>query len=161
MSNRNFTLPSFTLEKRVINLFADVDFSAPTAPVFAAAPAPANAFGSTNSTANVTHKGVLSVTRNSTGVLTFVFGSLNGTANSLDTYVKLLDCSVRFDNSADGYVPAQSLQMYVSGNHVNVQGTSSLQVTFVNGSGTPTDPDDTAHHTIGHFRFTFGDSTAT
>lgn len=129
-------------------------------PAFVASPTPANAFGSTNAQANITHKGVVSVTRNSAGVYTFVFGAVQNSITVLDTYVRVLECNVRWDNQGDGYVPAQGLSMYISGNHVADHTLCSLQVTFVNALGVATDPDDLGHSTVGHFQFVFTDSTA-
>lgn len=126
-----------SLEKIVVNLFAEVTFGASGAPTIVSA----------------NTKGIISVTRNSAGIYTFVFGSAPNSINVLDTYVKLLDCKVVYNSGASA--PA-SPGLYIKANNVSTAGTCSLQV-VLNSAGTATDP---ASGEIGYFKFVLGDSTA-
>ena len=92
MANRSFVLPSFQLEKQVVRLYARVTFGASGAPTLVANRC----------------KGIVSVTRNSTGVYTFVFGTnaANTTAQaSLDFYYRLLSVTVLYDETANSGRP--------------------------------------------------------
>ena len=124
MANRFFSLPSFQLEKNVVRLYAQVTFGSSGAPTVVKA----------NS------KGLLSVTRNSTGVYTFVFGT---DAARLDQYYKLLFVGVQWDATKNsGTAPAAPL-VYLTGNSVATAGTCSLQLTCNNVSQSATDPAST------------------
>lgn len=126
-----------SLEKVVVDLFAEVTFGASGAPTIVAA----------------NTKGFISVTRNSAGTYTFVFGSAPNSINALDTYVKFLNAHVIFNSGSSA--PA-SPGMYVKANSVSTAGTCSIQI-VLNAAGTATDP---ASGEIGYFSFTLGDSTA-
>lgn len=134
MANRYQYQFSTTMEKKIVNLFAKVTFGATGAPTLDA----------------VNSKGVVSVTRNSAGTYTFVFGTKAG---MLDTYVKLVSLDVIYNSGASA--PAAP-SIYVKANNIATVNTSSLQV-VVNAAGTATDP---ATGEIGYFNFIFGDSTA-
>lgn len=139
MANRSFLLNSFQLEKQVVRLYAQVTFGSSGAPTLV--------------TAN--SKGVLSVTRNSAGVYTFVFGTK---AASLDFYYKLLEVNVMFDATKNsGTAPAAPL-VYLSGNSVATAATCSLQLTCTNTSQTATDPASTEQ---AFFEFVLSNSGAT
>lgn len=100
-------------------------------------------------------QGIVSVTRNSAGVYTFVFGTQAG---MLDVYNKLLGVSVLWDATANsGTAPAAPFY-YLTGNSVATPGTCSLQLTFLD-ADTPaaTDP---ASGEAAYFEFTLKNSTA-
>lgn len=140
MANRFGNQFQVTLEKRVTDIYAKVTFGTSGAPTLVAS-------GS---------KGVLSVTRNSAGTYTFVFGVTQNGAKALDVYYKLVATSVTFDTSGTSAAPAAP-GLYIKSNQVNVANTASLQIVLTNTSGTATDPASTE---IGYFDFTFGDSSA-
>lgn len=137
MSNRYFNQFRYSLEKKVVDIFAHVTFGAAGAP--------------TLDTAN--SKGVVSVTRNAAGKYTFVFGTQAG---MLDVYNKLLMAKHIFDASGNAGTAPASPSMYLLANNVAVAGTCSLQVEF-NSAGTATDP---ASGEGVYIQFTFKDSTA-
>jgi hypothetical protein len=99
-------------------------------------------------------QGVVSVTRNSQGVFTIVFGTQAG---MLDVYPKLLGVSVVFNTVGSAAVPAAPIY-YVSGNSVSTSGTCSVQLTFLD-ADTPavTDP---ASGEVAYIEFTLKNSTA-
>lgn len=134
MSERLMNQFPLTFEKKVKSVFAKVTFGSSGAPTLDAA----------NS------KGILSVTRNSTGTYTFVFGT---TTKTLDTYVKLLNIS-HIVNSGTSAPAAPSF--YVKANTSNAIATAAIQI-VTNLAGTATDP---ASGEIMYFEFKFGDSTA-
>lgn len=139
MANRSFVLPSFQLEKQVVRLYAQVTFGASGAPTLV--------------TAN--SKGILSVTRNSAGKYTFVFGT---NSKSLDLYYKLLELNVLWDATKNsGTAPAAPL-VYLSGNTVAVAATCNLQIVCTNTSQTATDPASTEQ---AFFEFVLSNSGAT
>ena len=141
MANRYFKWMWRSLETEVKSVFAHVTFGATGAPTLD----------------TVNSKGVLSVTRNSAGVFTFVFGTNSGpTGNAAqDTYVKVLGIKHLFDESVTGSAPAAP-GMYMSANNIATHGTASIQLTF-NAAGTATDPASTEGVYV---TFIFGDSTA-
>lgn len=143
MANRYFKWFWRSLETEVKTVFAHVTFGATGAPTLDA----------------VNSKGIVSVTRNSAGVFTFVFGtksSLTGNP-ALDTYVKLLNFNVAFDATGNsGTAPAAPL-VYMTGNNIATYGTSSIQLTFDNVSQAATDP---ASGEGIYVAFVFGDSTS-
>ena len=134
MANRYGYQYGLTLEKKVVNLFAKVSFGAAGAPTLDAK----------NS------KGVVSVTRNSTGDFTFVFGTKAG---MLDTYVKLLGANPLFSTASTPASPIMSVKTI----SISSPGTCSIELVFANGSGTLTDP---ANGEVLYLEFVFGDSTA-
>lgn len=131
--NRYLTQFPLTFEKKVVNVFAKVTFGASGAPTLDKA----------NS------KGIVSVTRNSAGDYTFVFGTQAG---MLDTYVKLLGVTHVFKNTSAPASPA----MFIKNDSTGTAGTCSMEVVF-NSAGTATDP---ASGEVLLMQFTFGDSTA-
>lgn len=137
MANRFFTDMAFTLEKDVVCLFAYVTFGSTGAPTLVAAKS----------------KGIVSVTRNSAGVYTFVFGT---NTKSLDTYPRLLMVRHLFDETANSGTAPAAPAMFLTGNSVATGGTASLQVEF-NITGTATDPASTE---AVFMEFTFTNSTA-
>lgn len=123
-----------SFESKVAKVFAKVTFGSSGAPTLDA----------------VNSKGVVSVTRNSAGVYTLVFGTKVG---MLDTYVKLLSARHIFNSGSSA--PA-SPGMYIKANSIATVGTCSIQIVF-NAAGTATDP---ATGEIVYLEFTLGDSTA-
>lgn len=95
--------------------------------------------------------GVVSVTRNNTGLFTFVFGTQTG---MLDVWPRFLMLTSNF-LEADGE-PAAPFVSVVSDSTATA-GTCSMQVRMVNYSGSETDP---ASGEVGFFEFTFSNSTA-
>lgn len=141
MANRYFNNVAFTLAPAVVKIFARVTFGAAGAPTLVQG-------------SSFLSKGVVSVTRDSQGVFTFVFGTQAG---MLDVYNKLLNVSVLFDTIAAPGVPAAPLY-YLSGNAVATAASCSLQLTFTDDAGaTATDPADGE---AAYFEFTFKNSTA-
>ncbi len=136
MANRYFTSVLQSMEKLPVLLFAKVTFGSSGAPTLVA----------------INSKGILSITRNSTGKYTFVFGTNSA---SLDTYYKLLNARVIFDTSGPAAAPAAP-GMYITSNAVATAGTASLQVQL-NLAGTAADP---ASGEIGYFEFILSNSSA-
>jgi len=137
MANRWFNQFQKTLEKEVVSIFARVTFGASGAPTLVTS----------------VSKGVVSVTRNSAGKYTFVFGTQTGL---LDVYPNLLMVKHVFDESGNGGTAPASPGMYILANNVAVSGTSSLQIEF-NSAGTATDP---ASGEAVFLQFMFKNSTA-
>lgn len=137
MANRYNNQFQLTQEKRVTAIFAKVSFGATGAPTLSAP----------NS------KGVLSVTRNSAGTYTFVFGSGSGVSLQKDSYVKLLSAGVVLNSGASA--PAAPA-MYIKADNTSSNSQASIQI-VMNAAGTATDP---ASGEIGYFQFIFGDSVA-
>jgi hypothetical protein len=137
MANRYNQQFQLTQEKRVTSIFAKVTFGASGAPTLSAS----------NS------KGVLSVTRNSAGTYTFVFGSGSGVSLQKDSYVKLLTINNVMNSGASA--PAAPA-MYIKADNTASNSSASIQI-VMNSAGTATDP---ASGEIGYYEFIFGDSTA-
>lgn len=141
MANRYTTQFINNLQKGVNKVNATV--------TFAGASAPSVVRGS-----NFNSQGLVSVTRNNTGLYTFVFGTQVG---MLDVYNSLLSVSVVFNTVATSAVPAAPLY-YISALAVATPGTCSLQLTFTDKAQVgATDP---ASGEIGYFEFTLKNSTA-
>jgi hypothetical protein len=141
MANRMFHKNYQTLEPSPVELFVWVNFGAGGAPTL----------DSTKS------KGVKSVTRNSTGDLTFTFGanSASAAAATVDIYKALLSASVVFDETSNSGTAPLAPSMFVKNNLVS---TSAGTVEVVlNSAGTPTDP---ASGEKGMFRFVFSNTSA-
>lgn len=139
MANRFFNQFHKSLEKEPVSIYARVSFGASGAPTLDA----------------VNSKGVVSVTRNSAGTYTFVFGTKAG---MLDVYNRLLHCQAIFNTAgASGAVPAAPM-IYVKADSVATVNTSLLQIVCIN-ADTPaaTDP---ASGEVGLFRFIFKNSNA-
>lgn len=138
MANRYFNNQAFTLEPAIVKIFAKVTFGAAGAPTLSTADS----------------KGVVSVTRDSQGVFTFVFGTKAG---MLDVYYRLKNLSLVLDTSGPTGVPAAPLY-YLSANAVATAASCSLQITFTDDAGaTATDPADGE---IALLEFTFKNSNA-
>lgn len=143
MANRYYNNQAFTLAPGVVKVFANVTFGAAGAPTLVG-----------GQSGGYASKGVVSVTRNSAGVYTFVFGTQVG---MLDVYYKLLNVSVLLDTTGAAGVPAAP-NYYLSGNSVATPGTCSLQLTFTDiSSPAGTDP---GSGEAAYFEFTFKNSTA-
>lgn len=123
MANRWFNQFQKTLEKEVVSIFAHITFGTSGAPTLDVA----------NS------KGVVSVTRNSAGVYTFVFGT---SSSSLDTYNKLLMVKHVFDESGNAGTAPTAPGLFIVTNSISTVGTASVKVEF-NAAGTATDPAST------------------
>lgn len=133
MANRYTNQFRAQLEKRVSSIFAHVSFGASGAPTLDVA----------NS------KGVVSITRNSAGVYTIVFGTQ---AQMLDTYVKLLSVSKSFLVAS----AADDRSMVILANNVSNNALCNIQVEF-HSAGVATDP---ASGSAVFMEFVMGDSTA-
>lgn len=140
MANRYTTQFVNCLQKGVTKIFANVTFGAAGAPTIVRS--------------GYVSQGLVSVTRNSAGVFTFVFGTQAG---MLDVYFKLLNVSVVFNTVGSAAVPAAPLY-YISADAVATPASCSLQLTFTD-ADTPaaTDP---ASGESAYFEFTFKNSTA-
>lgn len=123
MSNRRFNQFQLALEKGQANIFARVTFGATGAPTLVASQS----------------KGIKSVTRNSAGLYTFVFGNSAATINPLDTYVALLNITHIFDASANSGTAPAAPQMYLVANNITSTSLASIQIQFAN-AGSATDP---------------------
>lgn len=121
MANRTFYQFRWALEKNVSDIFCRMTIGAAGAATLVTAQS----------------KGVVSVTRNSAGVYTFVFGT---NASLLDLYNKLLMITVLYDSITDSGAASDAPLWNLTGNSIATPGTASLQVTFRNTSGTATDP---------------------
>lgn len=118
MANRRYRSQfRFSMHKDPVDIFARVSFGAAGAPTLDAKNSP----------------GIVSVTRNSAGNYTFVFGTNSQIA--LDTYNYLLMVKHVFSQSAAPAAPG----MWVSANAISTVGTASITLQF-NAAGTPTDP---------------------
>jgi len=80
----------------------------------------------------INSKGIVSITRNGTGLYTFVFGTTSG---SLDTYYHLGMVKHVFKNATAPAAP----QMYIVADNSATAGTASIQLQFAS-SGSATDP---------------------
>lgn len=140
MANRYTTQFVNCLQKGVTKIYARVTFGASGAP--------------TIDRSGFQSQGLVSVTRDSQGVFTFVFGTQVG---MLDVYYKLLNVSVLSDTIGAPGVPAAPLY-YLSANAVATPTSCSLQLTFLD-ADTPaaTDP---GSGEAAYFEFTFKNSTA-
>lgn len=125
-----------TFEKRVIDVFGKVSFAGAGVPTLSA----------------VNSKGIISITRNATGLYTFVFGTNSQLPK--DTYVKLLHASAVFNSGVSA--PAAPIMNVVADN-VAVANVCSLQVQFRDAANAAADP---ASGEILYIDFTMGDSTA-
>ncbi len=145
MANRSFYDGVKTLYPKIVEIVARVTFGAAGAPTL----------DSANS------RGVLSVTRNAAGKLTFVFGVVAGGANRLDNYVKTADVRATFDTSgvSGGPLPPAAPTLAIYADNVSTTGTASIQVALMSVGTTPT-LTDPASGEVGHFRFLFLDTTA-
>jgi len=138
MANRWFTQFPKTLEKEVCSIYARVTFGSSGAPTL----------DTTNS------KGIVSVTRNSAGKYTFVFGTNSG---MLDTYNRLLMVETYYDSTGNSGTAPTAPLTYLTGNSIATAGTASLQLVMTNTSGTATDPASTE---VWLFKFELKNSTA-
>ena len=136
MANRRFNNQQFTMTPACVAIYAKVTFGDTGAPTLDAP----------NS------KGVVSVTQNSTGNYTFVFGT---TSTSLDTYAKLLNVTHVFDTSGPSAAPAAPA-MYISNDSIASATAASVTLQF-NAAGTAANP---ASGEIVHLEFDFKNSTA-
>ena len=118
MANRRYRSQfRFSMHKDPVDIFAHVTFGASGAPTLDSANSP----------------GIVSVTRNSAGLYTFVFGTNSQIA--LDTYNYLLMVNKTSVSSAAAAAP----DMTVTANNISVVGTASIQIQFSSG-GVATDP---------------------
>jgi len=133
MANRYTNQFRASLEKRVSSIFMHVSFGAAGAP-----------------TLDVPNsKGVVSITRNSAGLYTIVFGT---NAQMKDTYVKFLSMSHSFLEAAGS--PAR--EMVLRANNISNNSLCNLQIEM-QVAGVATDPDNGSQV---YMEFVFGDSTA-
>lgn len=136
MANRRYNNQQFTMAPGVVGLWLRATIGAAGAPTLDVAQS----------------KGIVSITRNSAGNYTIVFGTKVG---MLDVYNKLLHCKHVFDTSGTAAAPA-SPGMYISNNSVSNPALCSLTVIF-NAAGVATDP---ASGEIVHLAFDLKNSSA-
>lgn len=139
MSNRYTTQFVNTLSKGITCLYARVTFGAAGAP--------------TIDRTGFQSQGIVSVTRNGTGLYTIVFGTQAG---MLDVYFKLLMVKHSFDESGNSGTAPVAPGMFLVANSVATAATCSLQVQF-NAAGVATDP---AANEAVFLEFTLKNSTA-
>lgn len=149
MANRATYDGPRSMYAKMVGIFARVTFGATGAPTLDVA----------NS------RGVLSVTRNSAGLFTFVFGSKINGRNALDPYVALAEVDVTFNTAgvSGGPKPPAASQPAVYANNVGSGSQASIQLALLgatSSSVTTLIPTDPAQGEIGHFRFTFIDTKA-
>lgn len=137
MANREFNQFGQTMEKCVVKLFAHVTFGATGAPTL----------DRSNS------KGIVSVTRNSTGKYTFVFGTKVG---MLDTYNKLLNITHLNDTIGTSAAPTAPL-IYLTANAVSTVGSCSVQIQCTDVTNAAADP---ASGEAAYFEFSLKNSNA-
>ena len=123
-------------EKRVIDVYAKVAIGSTGAPTLSA----------------VNSKGVLSVTRNGTGLYTFVFGT--NTALPKDTYVKVLHVGAVFNSGSSA--PAAPI-FNIAADSVATANVCSIQIQFRDAANAAADP---ASGEVMYMDFCLGDSTA-
>jgi hypothetical protein len=139
MANRYTTQFVKTLSKGITVLYARVTFGAAGAP--------------TIDRTGFQSQGIVSVTRNGTGLYTIVFGTQAG---MLDVYFKLLLVKHSFDESGNAGVAPVAPGMFLVANAVSTPASCSLQVQF-NAAGVATDPASTEAVFL---EFTLKNSTA-
>jgi len=140
MANRYTTQFVNCIEKGINKIFANISFGASGAP--------------TINRGGFLSQGLVSVTRNSTGIFTFVFGTQAG---MLDVYAKLESVHVVFNTVGTAAVPAAPLY-YISADAVATPASCSLQLTFTDKAQAGVA--DPASGEVGLFEFTFKNSTA-
>lgn len=122
MANRYTTQFVNTLSKGITVLYLRVTFGASGAP--------------TIDRSGFQSQGIVSVTRNSAGLYTIVFGTQAG---MLDVYYKLLMVKHVFDESGNSGTAPVSPGMFIVANSVSTPASCSVQIEF-NSGGTATDP---------------------
>jgi hypothetical protein len=143
MANRLMANRSYTHERDVKTVYAKVAIGAAGAPTLDAA----------NS------KGVLSVTRNSAGDYTFVFGVQVNGVNVLDTYFKLLNVSMSVQNATG--VPVTS-DFGIKAINISNSALASVELVTVaptSSAVTTPIPADPANGDILYVEFEFSDSS--
>jgi len=141
MANRYYNNQAFTLSPGVVKVFANVTYGSTGAPTLV--------------TSGFSSKGVVSVTRDGTGLYTFVFGTQAG---MLDVYYKLLGINVTYDTSgASSAAPAAPIMAIVA-NSVATADTCSVQLQFYD-ADTPAATDPASGEAM-YFEFTLKNSTA-
>lgn len=138
MANRYGQQFSFTQIKQTWKIYAKVTFGATGAPTLVQGNPAAS-------------PGVVSVTRNSQGLFTFVFGTQAG---MLDVWPRFLMLQANF-LAASGEPTAPLVSVAVDS--TATAGTCSMQLRMVDYAGAETDP---ASGETGYFEFTFSNSTA-
>ena len=123
ISNHRFNQFSLALEKDQVSLFARVTFGATGAPTLVAAQS----------------KGIKSITRNSAGNYTIVFGNSANPTLPIDTYQKFLFAGCLFDESGTSAAPASPL-MYLTNDSSYLPNVGSLTIQFTNVAQAATDP---------------------
>lgn len=144
MANRYFKWYWQTLETAIKTVFCRVTFGANGAPTLDA----------------VNSKGIVSVTRSSQGIFVFTFGTKSALQGSpaLDTYVRLMNFNVTWDETGNSGTAPLAPSAFVSGNALATFGTSTLTLTLGNyTNGSATDPASTE---VGLFEFILSDSNA-
>ncbi len=126
MANRTFIEFNYSLERRMVNLFATVSFGASGAPTLQTWDPIKRSYSTAGSTGT---KGIKSIVRVSTGLYTITLQ---------DPYNKFLGAAISFQNASASAAP---FQFWPTPNaNLNVSATPSIQVQFANSSGTATDP---------------------
>lgn len=142
MANRYFSQFYYTLDKAVCNINGRVSFGATGAPTLV--------------TSSSQSKGLVSVTRSTTGRYVFVFGT-NGTPVQYDTYNLYQGLQVAWDASANsGTAPATCL-VYIYASAITTAGTASITVQCLDFAAAPVDP---GNGDVGNFIFVMRNSNA-
>jgi hypothetical protein len=142
VANRRFNNQQFTMLPGVVSVHGRVTFGSTGSP--------------TLDQTSQNSMGIFSVTRNSAGNYTFVFGS-NAKFSNLDTYFKTLNVSCVFNTvNSGGGAPAAPL-MCITTSSIAIPNVASTTIQFLNTSGAATDP---ASGEILHIEFTFRNSSA-
>lgn len=131
-------------ERTVVDIFARITFGATGAPTLVASQS----------------KGILSVTRNSAGKYTIVFGRAAG---SLDTFPKLLMIKHLFDASGNSGASPAAPNMVLLNDSSATAGTASIQIEFTGptaGGNTAQIATDPASGEAVDLEFSFRNSTA-
>ena len=140
MANRFFNQFRLALDKQLCEINAVVSFGSTGAPTVV--------------TSNYQSKGIVSVTRSSTGKYVFKFGT---NASLLDTYNQLVGLHVTWDESSNSGTAPLANSYYIFSNAIGTAGTATVTVQLTNSTGTATDPASTE---IGRFCFSFRNSNA-
>lgn len=138
MSNRMTTQFRGSLVKSVVDVFLKVSFGASGDPTIV----------------SPLGKGVVSIVKDATGRYTIKFGT---NASMLDTYPYFLGLSVVFDETSNSGTAPLAPLYFVRANASSTVNVATIQVQFLNTSGSATDP---AANEIANFNFVFGNSTA-
>ncbi len=133
MSNRYWDQFQFTMERRVINLYAQVSFGASGAPTLGSWQIASRSYTAAPTTgsspAQVGARGVKTIVRTAPGTYTITLQ---------DNYFRFLGCSPSFQNSGAAAAPLTITPSPDA--NLSTAGGGSFQLIFLNTAGTATDP---------------------